>query len=327
MSTKPYDYTQTAEAYERIRDYIHCTPVFTSSTIDEMVGCKVYFKAENLQKTGAFKARGATNAVLKQKAEKNINHVTCFTTGNHGAGVAYAAQAAGITSTIVLPESVSKNKEGIIKGYGANVVYCDSTWGAGLAKCQEIVKETGAGFVHPCSDFDVMAGQGTIGLEFLEQVPQMDAMLVPVGGGTMSSGISTWTKHVKPECKIFAVEPKGKNLAQTLLTGKQTLKYESQFVNTIADGMRVPIIGENCVPIICSNLEKDVFTVTDKEITSAMKFAYQSLKLVIEPSAATVVAALFTEKFRSYLPHLKHVGVILCGGNVDLDELPWINKK
>jgi len=323
----PYSYHQTAEAYERIRDYIHLTPVITSQTIDDLIGSKIYFKAECFQKTGAFKARGATNAVLKAIEERDIKHVTTFTTGNHGAGVAYAAQQAGITCTIVIPETTSKTKESILRGYGAEVRYCDATWGAGREMCEEIVKETGAGFIHPCSDYDVMAGQGTIALELLEQVPQLDALLVPVGGGTMFSGISTWVKHINPNCKVFAVEPKGKYLAQSIETGEQSLGYKSEFVKTLADGMRVPIIGEKCFPIVSANCNKDhVFTVTDKEITSAMKFAYQRLKLVIEPSAATVIAALFGEQFRAYQPNLKHIGLILCGGNVDLDDLPWIKK-
>jgi len=319
-----FDFHQITEAYARIRDYIHYTPVLTSSVIDNMVGSKIYFKAECLQETGSFKARGALNAVLKLKSDKKVDHVTTASLGNHGAGVAYAGQIAGMKSTIVLPK-IPTAKTALVSGYGANIIYCEPGLKYGLAMCQKIVENEGAVFIDP-ANYDIFAGQGTIAMEFLDQVPQLDAILVPVGHGTAAAGIATWVKHVKPGCKIFAVEVEGKNLAQSFLSGKQSSDHQLQVLKTIADGICLPSVSKNSFPIMCSLMEKDVFTVNDEEIISAMKLVFQRLKVVIEPTAATAVAALFGETFRSLQPNLKNVGVVLTGGNIELDDLPW-NKK
>jgi threonine dehydratase len=260
---------------------------------------------------------------LKLKAEKNVDHVITHSSGNHGQALAFAAQKAGIKCTVVVPDNAPKVKVDAIRAYGADIVVCESTMAARNNTCNRIIAETGAVLVHPHDDLNVMAGQGTIAMELFEQVPNLDAVLVPVGGGGMISGIAAWTKHVNPKCKVFAVEPFGKQLSRSLKAGHLICEDRSKLLNTLADGMRIPGIGDHCFPVLSSLCEKEVFSVTDDQIIDAMKLSFQRLKLVIEPSSATGVGALFSNEFKAHLPSLKHVAVIVCGGNVDLDTLPW----
>jgi len=279
-----------------------------------------------LPKNGLFQSERSFECDPEAQIGKNVKHVITHSSGNHGQALAFAAQNAGVTCTVVVPDNAPKVKVDAIKAYGANIVVCESTMAARISTCEHIITETGAVLVHPHDDLDVMAGQGTMAIELLEQVPQLDAVLVPVGGGGMISGVAAWTKHVKPDCKVFGVEPLGKQLSRSLLAGQLICEDRSKLLNTIADGIRIPGIGDHCFPVLSALCEKEVFSVTDEEIIEAMKLTFQRLKLVIEPSSATGVAALFGKAFQAHLPSLKHVGVIICGGNVDLDKLPWMGQ-
>ncbi|KAJ8312418.1 hypothetical protein KUTeg_009791 [Tegillarca granosa] len=231
-------------AHERILPYIHKTPVFTNATYDKKIGRNAFFKAENLQKTGAFKVRGALNATLSLK-EKNPD---------------------------------VKGVMDAIRGYGSDLVLCEPTPDARQAACDKVAKERGYHFVPPYDHHDVIAGQGTIAVEFLEQVPDLDAILVPVSGGGMTSGIAIAAKAIKPEIKVFMVEPEGKNAEESLRAGERLWPNPPRFINTIADAIRLQQLGHVTWPILLELAEKDVFSVKDEEIIEGMKFAFQRMK-------------------------------------------------
>jgi serine racemase len=320
-------YQKIVNAGNRIAGYIHKTPIQTCSTIDEKVGRSVFFKCENLQKTGAFKARGALNAVFTLKeTNPNVPGVVTHSSGNHGQALAWAAKVAGIPCSVVVPNNAPSVKTAAIQGYGAKLVYCEPNPQSREETCVKIQNETGQIFVPPFDHVDVITGQGTIGLEFLEQVPELDVILVPVSGGGMISGIAIAAKHLRPEIKVFAVEPLGKELEPSLRASERLWPNPSRYVDTIADGIRFQQVGHITFPLMCELLEKEVLTVNDEEITEAMKFSWERMKLVIETASAAGVAAVMSRRMRDLDPAIRNVGVILCGGNVDLDQLPWIKK-
>ena len=326
-NTDKMAYQSILTASKRIAGYVHKTPIQTCSTIDEKVGRNVFFKCENLQKTGAFKARGALNSVLSLKEERDdLPGVVTHSSGNHGQALAWAAKVAGIPCSVVVPNNAPKVKTDAIQGYGAKLVYCEPNPQSRESTCSKVAEETGQIFVPPFDHPNVIAGQGTIGLEFLEQVPSLDAILVPVSGGGMISGIALATKEIKPDIKIYAVEPLGKELEPSLKAEERLWPNPPKYLNTIADGIRFQQVGHLTFPYMCKLLEKEVFTVNDQEISDAMKFSWERMKLVIETASAAGVAAMFTEKMKSLDPNIRNVGVILCGGNVDMDNLPWIKK-
>ncbi|XP_062621082.1 serine racemase-like [Saccostrea cucullata] len=312
------------KAHEKISPYIHFTPFFTSSTLDNVVGRKVFFKAENLQKTGSFKARGALNAVLSLKAgNPDVNGVVTHSSGNHGQALAWAAKVAGVKCSVVVPNNSPKIKSEAIKGYGAELVFCEPTPADRQSTCDRVSKENNFIIVPPYDHYDVIAGQGTIAVEFLKQVPELDAILVPVSGGGMTSGIAIAAKAIKPDIKVFMVEPEGKMCEECLRAGQRLWPNPPRFLHTIADGIRLQQLGDLTWPIILELVEKEVFSVKDEDIVKAMRFVFERMKLVIEPASGAGVAAVMSDRLAAMDPNMKNIGVILCGGNVDIDHLPW----
>ncbi|XP_076040662.1 serine racemase-like isoform X1 [Oratosquilla oratoria] len=316
-------------AANRIQNFVHYTPVMTNSTLDAIAGRQLFFKTENLQKTGSFKARGACNAVFLAKERKSdVPGVVTHSSGNHGQAVAYAAKCAGLPCSVVVPKGTPKVKCEAIQGYGANLVFCAPTPTDRKETCAKIAAETGKVIIHPFDDYNVIAGQGTIALELLEQVPDLDAILVPISGGGMTSGIAVATKSINPKCKVYPVEPKGKELQMCLENKKRLWPNPPAFLSTIADAIRTQQVGDLTFPILCDFAESVVFSVDDDGMVRGMRLVWERMKLVVEAaSGAAVFAAIESLKKLDEAASLQKIGVILCGGNVDLDQLPWIHKS
>lgn len=303
-------------AHERIRPHIHRTPVLTSARLDAELGAKLYFKCENFQKVGAFKARGATNAVFSLTPEEAARGVATHSSGNHAAALARAARLRGILAYIVMPDNSTKTKIRSVEGYGGRITLCAPNARAREITCAEVIARTGAQLVHPFTDFRVMAGQGTAAIELLEDQPDLDAIVCPVGGGGLLSGTAIAAHALKPSIAIIAAEPAGADdAAQSLAAGE---RITVDHPNTIADGLRTSI-GEPNYAIIREHVRR-IVTVSDAEIISAMRAVWETLKIIVEPSAAVAFAAARNDR-----PSLegKRIGIILTGGNVDLDALPW----
>ena len=303
-------------AHERIRAYIHRTPVLTSSRFDEASGAKLFFKCENFQKIGAFKARGATNAVFVLDDTSAKRGVVTHSSGNHGTALARAARLRKIPAHIVMPKNSTKVKVRTVEGYGANIVFCEATQEAREAACAALIAETGATLVHPFENEDVMAGQGTAAIELLEDT-DVDLVMCPIGGGGLLCGTAVAAKSLQPKIKVIAVEPaNADDAAKSFRAGKRIVTKKNF---TIADGLRTNV-GERNFPIIQRYVD-DVVTVSEDAIVSAMRTIWETLKIVIEPSAVVPYAAILEHKVDIVG---KRVGIILTGGNVDLDALPWM---
>ena len=311
-------------AYLKIKNLIHKTPVLTSNTVNSIVGKNVYFKCENFQKTCSFKARGALNAVLsKLENSSSIKGCVTHSSGNHGQALAWAAKYANIECTVVVPKGTPENKIEAIKGYNGRVEICEANPKARAETCERIAQEESKVIIPPYDDYDVICGQGTIALEFLEQVPELDAILVPMSGGGMISGIALYAKALKPSIRIFGVEPEGKNLEESLRANKR-LWTSNILLSTKADAIRMQQCGHLTFPIMCELIEKDVFTLSDDEMIKATKFAFERMKIVVELASGASIAAVLSEKMRMNYPELKNIGVIVCGGNIDINNLPWV---
>jgi threonine dehydratase/serine racemase len=318
VSSHAVDLAAVREAARRIAGLVHRTPVATCATLDRLAGRRLLFKCEQLQKVGAFKARGASYAVARLPAEAAARGVVTHSSGNHGQALAFAAQRRGIPAHIVMPANVPAVKRRAVLGYGARVLTCEPTVAAREAAAAAVVAETGATFVHPYDDRDVIAGQGTVALELLEQVPDLDAVVAPVGGGGLVSGIAVAAQGIDPRFRIFAAEPIG---ADDAARSKAAGRLAPQMApKSIADGL-LTSLGELTWPIVRDRVER-VVTVSEEQIIEAMRLAFERAKLLIEPSAAVALAAVLSPEFRA-LPGLARVGVVLSGGNVDLDRLPW----
>ena len=303
-------------AHERIRPYIHRTPVLTSSRFDEANGVQLFFKCENFQKIGAFKARGATNAVFALDNTSAKRGVVTHSSGNHGTALARAAKLRKIPARIVMPKNSAKVKVRAVENYGANIVFCEATQEGREAACAALIAETGAILVHPFENEDVMAGQGTAAIELLEDA-DIDLVMCPVGGGGLLCGTAVAAKSMQPKIKVIAVEPaNADDAAKSFRAGKRIVTKKNF---TIADGLRTNV-GERNFPIIQHYVD-DVVTVSEGAIASAMRTIWETMKIVIEPSAAVPYAAILEEKIDIVG---KRVGIILTGGNVDLDALPWM---
>ncbi|WP_116368430.1 pyridoxal-phosphate dependent enzyme [Parahaliea mediterranea] len=303
-------------AAARIAGYIHRTPVYTSRQLDALCTASVHFKCENLQKVGAFKARGASNAVLSLSDEAAARGVATHSSGNHGAALAMAAARRCIPAHIVMPANAPAVKKAAVEGYGAFIIECEPTQAAREATLAQVVAETGAAFVHPYDDERVIAGQGTVALELLEQVPGLDVVVVPVGGGGLLAGVATAIKAMKPGVEVVAAEPVGADDAfRSFGLGERQPQPNPQ---TIADGLRTAL-GERNFPIIQRCVDT-IVTVEEESIVKAMRLQWTRLKSLVEPSGAVSFAALLEhpERFRD-----RRVGVVISGGNVDLDHLPW----
>ena len=314
--TTPPTLTDIRKAADRIQPYAHHTPVLTCSSLDEQVGAQVFLKCENLQKVGAFKFRGACNAVFSLSDEEAVRGVATHSSGNHAQALALAARMRGIPAYIVMPNNAPAVKKAAVAGYGGQITFCEPTLNARESTTEQIVKETGATVVHPYNDYRVIAGQGTTALELLEEIPDLDVIITPIGGGGLLSGTAIAAKGISPHIRVIAAEPELANDAYRSFQAGYIIP--SQNPKTIADGL-LTSLGDKTFPIIQEHVEQ-IVTVSEKAILEAMKFIWERVKLVVEPSAAVPVALLWERKID--LSGLR-VGIILSGGNVDLERLPW----
>jgi threonine dehydratase len=311
------DLDSIRSAHDRIRPHIHRTPVLTSSRLDAASGASLFFKCENFQKVGAFKARGATNAVFALDEETAKRGVATHSSGNHAAALARAAKLRGIAAHIVMPANSSKVKVRAVEGYGGRIVFCEPTQRAREEACARVLAETGATLIHPFENENVMAGQGTIALELLEDVPDLGAVLCPVGGGGVLSGMAVAAKSLRPKIKVIATEPAGADDAAQSFREHRLVTQQQK--NTIADGLRTDLGAPNFAVI--QRYVDDVVTVTDESIIAAMRAIWETMKVIVEPSGAVGYAAILEGKVDC---RSERVGIILTGGNVDLDALPWV---
>ena len=306
-------------AHDRIRPHIHRTPVLTSARLDAASGASLFFKCENFQKVGAFKARGATNAVFALDDETARRGVATHSSGNHAAALSRAAKLRGIAAHIVMPTNSPKVKVRAVEGYGGRIVFCEPNQRAREEACARVIAETGATLIHPFENEDVMAGQGTIAVELLEDVPDLDVVLCPVGGGGVLCGTAVAAKTLRPTIKVIATEPAGADDAAQSFH-QHRLVYQEQ-KNTIADGLRTNLGAVNFALI--QRYVDDIVTVPDEAIVAAMRTIWETMKIVVEPSGAVPYGAVL-EKLIDL--RAKRIGIILTGGNVDLDALPWMAK-
>lgn len=306
-------------AAERIRPWLHRTPVLTSTSLNELTGAQLWFKCENLQKAGAFKARGATNAVFQLTSEEAARGVATHSSGNHGAALAMAAGWRKIPAYVVMPENSSAVKVRAVQGYGGKIIFCLTTQVAREEAVARVLKETGAVYVPPFDHPHIVAGQGTAALEFLEQTEDLDVVLAPVGGGGLLSGTSLTVKELRPSVEVCGAEPALSNDAFLSLQNGRIMPVQS--TQTIADGLRTAL-GEIPFALIRKNVPQ-VLTMSEEDIIRAMRLLWERMKLVVEPSGAVPLAAVLAhaEMFQG-----RRVGIIISGGNVDLDKLPWVRQ-
>lgn len=304
-------------ARERIEPYIHRTPVLTSSYFNELSGAELFFKCENFQKAGAFKVRGASNAVFGLSDEMAAKGVATHSSGNHALSLSYAAGRRGIPVTVVMPRTAPDAKKAAVRGYGGTIVECEPSTSSREATFAEVVAETGAEFVHPYNDPRVIAGQATCSWELSEQVENLDAVIAPIGGGGMISGTCLTLSNIAPDVEIFAAEPKNADDAYRSFKAGHIIADDAP--QTVADGLKVPL--KELTWHFVSNHVTDILTATEEEIIDAMKLTWERMKIVMEPSCAVPLATIL--KNRDVFAG-KRVGVIITGGNVDLNKLPWM---
>ncbi len=309
--------TDMFEAHRRIKPHIHRTPVLTSTFIDSLVGANLFFKCENLQKAGAFKARGASNAVFGLSDEQAARGVATHSSGNHGTCLSYAAGRRGIPCTVVMPRTAPQAKKDAVRGYGGKVVECEPSTTSREAVFAEVVAETGAEFVHPYNDSRVIAGQATCSKELIEQVDDLDAVIAPIGGGGMVSGTCLTLSSLARKVKIYAAEPEQADDAYRSFKAGHIIADDAP--NTVADGLKVPL--KDLTWHFVKSDVSDILTASEAEIIDAMKLIWKRMKIVMEPSSAVPLATILKNK---QLFAGKRVGVIITGGNVDLDTLPWL---
>jgi threonine dehydratase len=306
------------EAAARIAPWAHRTPVATCATLDRLARRQLFFKCENLQKAGAFKFRGAANAVFKLPEASACRGVVTHSSGNHAQALALAASLRGIPAHIVMPRTAAVVKRQAVLGYGGKVVECEPTQQARESTASALQAETGGTLIHPYDHPDIIAGQGTVALELIEQVRDLDAVIAPVGGGGLMAGICIALRELAPSIRIFAAEPlMADDAARSKASGRIIPQLSPR---TIADGLLTGL-GQFTWPLIRDCVEV-VITVAEDEIIQAMRLTWERAKLLIEPSAAVPVAAVLGERFRSF-HGLARVGVVLSGGNANLDKLPW----
>lgn len=302
------------QASARIRPHAHWTPVVRCHTLDEITGASLFFKCENLQKVGAFKFRGACNAVLSLSEEEASRGVATHSSGNHAQALALAARMRGIHATIVMPSNAPEVKKAAVTGYGGEIVLCEPTLQAREETLAGVVARSGAVVIHPYNNYDVIAGQGTAALELLEEVPDLDAILVPVGGGGLLSGTLIASKGISPKIKVIAAEPQGADDAYRSWKAGEIIPMVGP--KTVADGL-LTSLGDKTYPVIM-RLVDEIVTVTDEAILKAMKLIWERAKLVVEPSGAVPLGALLEGKVNLAG---KKAGVILSGGNVDFGRV------
>lgn len=318
MPTYACDLAAVREAADRIRGVVHRTPVMTCDTLDRLAGRQLFFKCENLQKIGAFKYRGATNAVRKLTDAEAAKGVVTHSSGNHAQALALAARVRGIPAYIVMPRTAPLVKKAAVEGYGGQVTLCEPNLADRERAANELVAKTGATLIPPFDHVDVIAGQGTAALELLEDVPDLDAIITPVGGGGLLAGCTIAAHGVKPGVRVFGAEPLG---ADDAARSKAAGEWQPQTApNTIADGL-LTSTGALTWPIIRDKVE-GVFTVTEDEIRAAMRLVWERMKLIVEPSGAVGAAVALSAAFKQ-LAGADKVGIVFSGGNVSLDKLYW----
>jgi threonine dehydratase len=322
MSTPapPLTWSLIEEAQARIAPHVKVTPVLTSTTLDALSGAQLFFKCETFQKCGAFKARGATNAVFALSTTEAVRGVATHSSGNHAAALARAARLRGIPAYIVMPDNTPEAKRAAVRRYGGQITYCAATLAARESAARALVAATGAVFVHPYDNLSVMAGQGTVAAEFLSQVPQLEVLVCPVGGGGLLGGSAVAAAALKPGLRVLGAEPAGADdAARSLHSGQLQASGTPQ---TIADGLR-GALSARTFSAIQRNVA-DILTVSEDAIISGMRELWEVLKIIVEPSGAVPYAAV-----RSHAAHLhdKRIGIVLTGGNLDLDQLPWMRAS
>lgn len=304
------------QAHARIKPFIHRTPVLTSRALNDMCAAEVFFKCENFQKAGAFKIRGAANAVVALSEEDAKKGVATHSSGNFAAALALAARSRGIAAYVVMPSNTPSVKKSAVAGYGAEIVYCEPTLEAREKGVAEVIAGTGATFVHPYNDYRIIAGQGTAALELIDEVEGLDAVLAPVGGGGLISGTAIATRALSAKTKIIAAEPKTADDAYRSLEAGRIIPSVNP--KTISDGLKTSL-GSLTFPIIKKYVSK-IITVSEQETVDAMRHIWERMKIVVEPSAAVGFAAVLAGKSEFAG---SRIGIILSGGNVDLTDLPW----
>lgn len=310
-------YEDVVAAHARIAPHIHRTPVLTSSFLNELTGAELFFKCENFQKAGAFKVRGASNAVFGLRDDQLERGVATHSSGNHALSLSYAAGRRGIPCTVVMPRTAPQAKKDAVRGYGGVIVECEPSTSSREAVFAEVQARTGADFVHPYNDPRVIAGQGTCSRELMEQVEGLDAVVAPIGGGGMISGTCLTLSSIAPGVEIYAAEPVNADDAARSFRAGHIIADDAP--DTVADGLKVPL--KELTWHFLRTYATDVLTATEEEIVEAMKLHWKRMKIVIEASCSVPLAVILKnpDRFRG-----KRVGVILTGGNVDLDKLPWM---
>jgi threonine dehydratase len=304
-------------AHERIKPHIHRTPVLTSEFMDDLTGAQLFFKCENLQKAGAFKARGASNAVFGLSDKNAQNGVATHSSGNHGLCLSYAAGRRGIPVSVVVPQTAPEAKKAAMRGYGATVVECEPSTSSREQVFAEVVAKSGADFVHPYNDPRVIAGQGTCSLELHEDAGPLDAVVAPIGGGGMISGTCLTLSNISPKTKVYAAEPEQADDAYRSFKAGHIIADDAPV--TVADGLKVPL--KDLTWHFVRNHVSDILLASEQEIIDAMYIIWQRMKIVMEPSSAVTLATIIKNKD---LFVGKRVGVVITGGNVDLKNLPWM---
>ena len=317
MSEYAVDLAAVLTAAERIKPHIHRTPVLTSRLLDDKADRQLFFKCENFQKAGAFKARGASNAVFGLSDGMAAKGVATHSSGNHGLSLSYAAGRRGIPVTVVMPGTAPDAKKAAVRGYGGKVVECEPSTSSREAVFAEVLAETGADFVHPYNDPRVIAGQATCSKELVEEIGDLDAVIAPIGGGGMVSGSCLTLSNISPKTKIYAAEPLNADDAARSFRAGHIIADDAP--ETVADGLKVPL--KELTWHFVSSYVTDILTATEEEIVDAMYLTWQRMKIVIEPSSAVPLATILKNR---ELFAGKRVGVILTGGNVDLKKLPWM---
>lgn len=318
MILKP-DSGDILEASKRIAPFINHTPVFTSVNLNNLLQSELFFKCENFQKVGAFKARGATNAVFALSEREAALGVATHSSGNHAQALARAAALREIKAFIVMPSNSSRVKVDAVKGYGGNITFCTPTLEARESTLAEILKETGATEIHPYNNLKIIAGQATAALELVNEVPALDIIIAPVGGGGLLSGTALAVHHFAPMIQVIGAEPEQANDAYCSFEQKKFIP--SLHPDTIADGLRTSL-GSLTFPIILDHVHQ-IVTVSEQSIVSAMRFLWERLKILAEPSSAVAFAVVREGKITVTG---KRIGIVISGGNVDLDLLPWIKN-
>jgi len=309
-------FNDVKEAHQRIQPYIHRTPVLTSQSVNHLLGAELFFKCENFQKVGAFKFRGACNAVFSLTEEEAAKGVGTHSSGNHAAAVALASRLRGIKARIVMPVTAPDIKKKAVAGYGAEITYCAPTLEARETTLQQLIDKHGITEIHPYNNFRVISGQGTAAKELIEETGNLDIIMTPVGGGGLLSGTALSAKALLPNCRVIAAEPAGADDAYRSFNAGRIIP--STQPNTIADGL-LTSLGEMNFAVIQQSVD-DIVTVSEEAIVEAMRMIWERMKIIIEPSSAVPVAALLEKKIQ---PEGQKIGIILSGGNVDLGKLPF----